>query len=400
MKARKQPTARFIPARAPFACVFETSRGRLFPEPPSAMRSEFQRDRDRIIHSTAFRRLKHKTQVFVYHEGDHYRTRLTHSLEVAQIARTVGRALGLDEDLAEAVALAHDLGHTPFGHTGEEALNEAMTEFGGFDHNAQTLRILTKLEHRYAGFDGLNLTWECLEGVVKHNGPLTGPQAVKSGPLPAAILEYAATHDLWLDTWPGAEAQVASLADDIAYNNHDVDDGLRAELFSLADLAEVPLVGATLAEVRRLHGDIEASRLIGESIRRLIDRMATDLLDESRRRLGAAAPRSADDVRRHRGALIAFSDSMLRQMQGLREFLHARMYRHERVNQERENARRVVGALFAAYLERPERLPQEWRVRAEGPRTPRTARLVADYIAGMTDRFAFQDHARVFGERR
>ena len=363
------------------------------------MRSEFQRDRDRVIHSTAFRRLKHKTQVFVYHEGDHYRTRLTHSLEVAQIARTVSRALGLDEDLAEALALAHDLGHTPFGHTGEDALDAAMAEFGGFDHNAQTLRILTKLEHRYAGFDGLNLTWESLEGVVKHNGPLTGPQAVNPGALPAAIVEYAATHDLWLDTWPGAEAQVASLADDIAYNNHDIDDGLRAELFSLADLAEVPMVGATLDEVRRLHGEIETSRLIGESIRRLIDRMATDLLDESRRRLADAAPRSADDVRRHRGPLIAFSDSMLQQMQGLREFLHARMYRHERVNQERESARRVVRALFAVYLEGPERLPLEWRARADRPRTPKTARLVADYIAGMTDRFAFQDHARVFGER-
>ncbi|HJS33597.1 MAG TPA: deoxyguanosinetriphosphate triphosphohydrolase [Alphaproteobacteria bacterium] len=399
MKPRKQSPATFAPARAPFACFAEMSRGRLYREPPSAMRSEFQRDRDRIVHSTAFRRLKHKTQVFVHHEGDHYRTRLTHSLEVAQIARTVSRALGLDEDLAEAVALAHDLGHTPFGHTGEDALDAAMVGFGGFDHNAQTLRILTKLEHRYAGFDGLNLTWESLEGVVKHNGPLVGPQAVKSGPLPAAIVEYAATHDLWLGTWPGAEAQVASLSDDIAYNNHDVDDGLRAELFSLADLAEVPLVGATLAEVRRLHGEIEASRLIGESIRRLIDRMATDLLDESRRRLDAAAPRSSDDVRRHRGALIAFSDSMLRQMQGLREFLHARMYRHERVNQERESARRVVGALFEAYLEGPERLPPEWRERTDGPRTPKTARLVADYIAGMTDRFAFQDYARVFGER-
>ncbi len=234
---------------APYACRPEDSRGRLHAEPDSAMRSPFQRDRDRIIHSAAFRRLKHKTQVFVYHEGDHYRTRLTHSLEVAQIARTISRALGLNEDLAEALALAHDLGHTPFGHAGEDALAEVMRPFGGFDHNDQTLRILTRLEQRYAEFDGLNLTWETLEGTVKHNGPLLRPG--ESAPLPATIAEYVGRHDLELATWPSAEAQVAALSDDIAYNNHDIDDGLRAGLFAVADLAEVPLVGPVVARGRR-----------------------------------------------------------------------------------------------------------------------------------------------------
>src|SRR5690348_5375013 len=229
--------------RAPYASNPEKSRGRLYPEPEHDMRSPFQRDRDRIIHSTAFRRLKHKTQVFVYHEGDHYRTRLTHSLEVAQIARTISRVLGLDEDLAEALALAHDLGHTPFGHAGEEALDAAMRAWGGFDHNAQTLRLLTKLEQRYAEFDGLNLTWETLEGVVKHNGPLTGPlvDPARASPVPAAITEYVAANDLELSTFAGLEAQVASLSDDIAYDNHDIDDGLRAGLFCIEDLRDVPL---------------------------------------------------------------------------------------------------------------------------------------------------------------
>jgi dGTPase len=383
---------------APYACRPEASRGRLVAEPESAIRSVFQRDRDRIIHSTAFRRLKHKTQVFVYHEGDHYRTRLTHSIEVAQIARTISRALGLNEDLAEALALAHDLGHTPFGHAGEEALDAVMRPYGGFDHNAQTLRLLTKLERRYAAFDGLNLSWEALEGVVKHNGPMTGKWAdpKKRDRLPAAIREYMAVHDLELDTFAGAEAQVASLSDDIAYNNHDIDDGLRAGLFTIADLADVPLVGAVFRDVSDRHPGLEHDRLIGESIRRLIDRMVADLLAETRARLDAARPRSPDDVRRLGRPVAAFSDDMTAKAGALREFLFERMYRHYKVNRMTSKARRVVSDLFQIFLDEPNCLPAEWYGRADGPRTQRTARLVADYIAGMTDRFALKEHRRLF----
>jgi dGTPase len=379
---------------SPFASRSARSRGRVRPEPESPFRSAFQRDRDRVIHSTAFRRLKHKTQVFVYHEGDHYRTRLTHSIEVAQIARTLARCLGIDEDLAEVVALAHDLGHTPFGHTGEDALQEVMAPFGGFDHNAQTLRILTLLEQRYAAFDGLNLTWETLEGVVKHNGPLTGPARVRERPLPAAIQEYARIQDLELDTWPGLEAQVAALADDIAYNSHDIDDGLRAGLFSVDDLRDVPLIGEVVADVERLFGHLPLSRFIGETMRRTIDRMVSDLLDSTRARLESAAILSPDDVRRAGCPTACFSPHLAETMQGLRGFLQTRMYRHDRVNRVRAHAARVVQDLFRHFLEDPGRLPDEWRARAGISANPR---LVADYIAGMTDKFALETHARLFG---
>src|SRR5438270_12605043 len=311
--------------RAPYASNPETSRGRLHPESESDMRSPFQRDRDRIIHSTAFRRLKHKTQVFVYHEGDHHRTRLTHSLEVAQIARTVARALGLDEDLAEAVGLAHDLGHTPFGHAGEEALNAEMAPFGGFSHNDQTLRILTRLERRYAEFDGLNLTWEALEGTVKHNGPLLGAGIEK--PVPPSIAEYDRQHPLELDPYPGPEAQVAALSDDIAYNNHDIDDGLRAGLFAVADLAEVPLVGPVFAEVAQRYAGLDGSRLIHEAIRRLIDRMVRDLVAETRRRLAESGVDSADQIRHLGRPIAAFSKAMGNNDRALKRFLHQRKYR-------------------------------------------------------------------------
>jgi len=387
-------------SRKPYAVHADRSRGRLVPEPESATRSPFQRDRDRILHSTAFRRLSHKTQVFVYHEGDHYRSRLTHSLEVAQIARSIARTLGLDEDLAEAVALAHDLGHTPFGHAGEDALGEAMAPFGGFDHNEQTFRIVTMLERRYAGFDGLNLTWECLEGVVKHNGPLTGPQAsaaAKARPVPPTIADYVRDRqDLELDTWPSAEAQVAALADDIAYNNHDIDDGLRAGLFSIDDLGGVPLVGPVFAEVARRHPGLEPARLIHEAIRRLIDRMANDLIDETRRRLAETGPASAAQLRRLTQPVVAFSGAMRENDRALKSFLFARMYRHHRVNRMTSKAARVVRELFEMYLDRPDCLPEEWRAQCEGPGSPATARLVADYIAGMTDRFALDDHRRLF----
>jgi len=379
---------------APYASKPEESRGRLHPEPEHAMRSPFQRDRDRIIHSTAFRRLTHKTQVFVYHEGDHYRTRLTHTLEVAQIARTISRALGLDEDLAETLALAHDLGHTPFGHAGEEALNAEMARFSGFSHNDQTLRILTNLERRYAEFDGLNLTWESLEGTVKHNGPLRGPGIDRA--VPPSIAEYDRRHPLWLDSFPSAEAQVAALADDIAYNNHDIDDGLRAGLFAIADVAEVPLVGPVFRDVESRYPGLDEARLIHEAIRRLIDRMVSDLIDETSKRLADSAVSSADEVRRLNAPVVGFSNEMSRNDRALKEFLFERMYRHYRVNRMSSKARRVIHDLFSLYLAEPQCLPREWRESAGGPDEPQTARVAADYLAGMTDRFALDEHHRLF----
>ncbi len=379
---------------AAYASKPEESRGRLHPEPEHPMRSPFQRDRDRIIHSTAFRRLTHKTQVFVYHEGDHYRTRLTHSLEVAQIARTVSRALGLDEDLAETVALAHDLGHTPFGHAGEEALNAEMARFGGFSHNDQTLRILTRLERRYAEFDGLNLTWEALEGTVKHNGPLRGPGIDR--PVTPTIAAYDGGHPLGLETFAGAEAQVAALADDIAYNNHDIDDGLRAGLFAVADLAEVPLVGPVFRSVAERYPGIEEPRLIHESIRRVIDRMVGDLIAETRSRLADSGVRSVAEVRALKAPVAAFSAEMRRNDRALKDFLFERMYRHYRVNRMSSKARRVIHDLFTLYLAEPECLPGEWRGLAAGPDDPQTARVAADYLAGMTDRYALDEHHRLF----
>jgi dGTPase len=377
------------PAPAAYAARPEASRGRLHPEPESPGRSAFQRDRDRIIHSTAFRRLQYKTQVFVYHEGDHYRTRLTHSLEVAQIARSLARGLGLNEDLAEALALAHDLGHTPFGHSGEEALNAAMKAYGGFAHNDQTLRILTSLERRYADFDGLNLTWETLEGTVKHNGPLKPPYS-------ETVAAYNARQDLALSTWPSAEAQVAALSDDIAYDNHDLDDGFRAGLFTLDELAQAPLIGDCLAEVRRTNRKLEDSRTIHEAVRRLINRMVNDVLAETRARAARAGVRSADDVRARHGALVAFSAAMHEKEKGLRRFLHERMYRHHRVTRMTTKARKVVADLFARFMREPDSLPPEWRAQVEKKDARGRARVVADYIAGMTDRFALDEHRRLF----
>ncbi len=387
------------PRPAPFACRPEESRGRLYPEAASALRTEFQRDRDRIIHSTAFRRLKHKTQVFVAPEGDHFRTRLTHSLEVAQIARTLSRALGLNEDLAEALALAHDLGHTPFGHAGEDALDAAMKDWGGFDHNAQTLRIITKLEQRHAEFDGLNLTWETLEGIVKHNGPLTGPlaDAAKHASIPVAITEYVAKHDLHLHTFAGAEAQVAALSDDIAYHSHDLDDGLRAGLFSIDDVRPVPLIGPILATLTARYPGLDESRLVAEAISELIGTMVEDVLAETRRRIDASRPRSADDVRTMATPIVAFSEPMRQQERALRRFLHQHMYRHEDVTRTTHHAQGIVRELFGWFMDDPARLPAEWRSRSDGKLTPKTARVVADYIAGMTDRFALDEHRRVFG---
>ena len=380
-------------APAPYAAKPAESRGRLHPEPEHEMRSPFQRDRDRIIHSTAFRRLKHKTQVFVYHEGDHYRTRLTHSLEVAQIARTIARALGLDEDLAEALALAHDLGHTPFGHAGEEALNAEMAPHGGFSHNDQTLRILTRLERGYAEFDGLNLTWETLEGTVKHNGPLLGPG--NDRPVPPSIAEYDKRHPLGLATFPGLEAQVAALSDDIAYNNHDLDDGLRAGLFTVGDLADVPLIGPLFRDVAARYPGIEESRLVHEAIRRVIDRMVRSLIDETRGRLAASGATTAEDIRNRVEPTAAFSPEMREHDRALKRFLFERMYRHYRVNRMSSKARRVVHDLFQLFMAEPDCLPSEWRP-APGEGDAARARVVADYLAGMTDRFALDEHRRLF----
>jgi dGTPase len=374
---------------AAYACRSNNSRGRRHVEPESATRTPFQRDRDRIIHSTAFRRLQYKTQVFVYHEGDHYRTRLTHSLEVAQIARSVSRALHLNDDLAEALALAHDLGHTPFGHAGGEALDEAMRPYGGFEHNDQTFRVLTKLERHYAEFDGLNLTWDTLEGVVKHNGPLRGA-------VPHTIAAYVRDHDLALATYPSAEAQVAALSDDIAYNNHDIDDGLRAGLFSIKDLADVPLAGPVFRDTASRYPRIEDARLIHEAIRRMIDLMVSDLIAETSRRLEAAKPKQVDDIRGLAAPVAAFSDTMRSHDRALKAFLFDHMYRHFRVNRMASKARRVVSELFALLLDEPDCLPCEWRHEAASQSTEIRARVVADYIAGMTDRYALDEHRRLF----
>ena len=386
---------------APYATDATSSRGRFHPEPPSAVRTAFQRDRDRIIHCAAFRRLTYKTQVFVYHEGDHFRTRLTHSLEVAQIARTLARSLKLDEDLAETIALAHDLGHTPFGHAGEDALNAAMTEFGGFDHNAQSLRIVTKLESRYADFDGLNLTWETLEGLVKHNGPLLPPGEadVAKADLPHAIAVYCALHDLELESYAGAEAQLAALADDIAYNNHDIDDGLRAGLLELDQVAEVPLVGRLIHAVRQDYHEICRDRLIYEVNRRLITEMIFDLMDQTRSRLADLAPRTAEDIRRAPAPVASFSDQMLGEIAELRRFLFAELYCHPRIADTMARAKTVLGDLFQHYMARPEDLEPGWREKVVDAAPKDRARCVCDFIAGMTDRFALHIHGRLFDGR-
>jgi dGTPase len=376
-------------SRARYAVLPENSLGRFHGGPESATRTCYQRDRDRIIHATAFRRLKHKTQVFVQHEGDYYRTRLTHSLEVAQIARSLARVLALDEDLAEGVALAHDLGHTPFGHAGEEALSAATAAIGGFDHNAHALRLVTKLEHRYAEFDGLNLTWETLEGMVKHNGPVKPP-------LPAPIASFDRRWPLRLDSWPSLEAQIAALADDIAYINHDIDDGLRAELFSVADLATAPLAGPHARAVVDRFGDLELGRFIGELVRTLMSVMVDDLLTEIRRRIAQADPATADDVRDHHGALAGFSAGMEAEVRALKAFLFERMYRHPRVTGTMGRAKAVVAELFEALSADPSLLPPDWSRNCVQAGDAATGGVVRDYIAGMTDRFALTEYTRVF----
>lgn len=381
--------------RATFAADPDKSHGRRWQEAESTTRSAFERDRDRIIHATGFRRLKGKTQVFVAHEGDHFRTRLTHSLEVAQIARSVARRLGLDEDLAEACALCHDMGHPPFGHTGEHALDNCMKPWGGFDHNAQTLRVVTRLERSYPKFDGLNLTWETLEGTVKHNGPM-----LRAGEMVTSLApvwqDLNTEFDMSLMTFASAEAQVAAVADDIAYNNHDIDDALSAGIFTQAEICEeVPLAADVFDSVARDYPGLEQSRTRCEAVRRLIGIWVGDLVRESERRIEKYKPASIDDVRQLPQSLVGFSDEMLVKAAQLRQFLHARMYRHWKVNRARSQARRIVQELFDVFLAEPDTLPPEWHAR-NSDEPAKAARLICDYIAGMTDDFAIDEHRRLF----
>lgn len=390
-----------VKTQSPYAAESANSRGRLRVEPPSPTRTDFRRDCDRIIHSTAFRRLAHKTQVFVFHEGDHFRTRLTHTLEVAQIARSLARALGLDEDLSEALALAHDLGHPPFGHAGERALDGCLAGAGGFDHNAQTLRVVTALERRYAAFDGLNLTWDTLEGLVKHNGPLTDRHGQPVGRyrelgVAQAILDYDRLQSLELWSYPSAEAQVAALADDIAYDAHDIDDGLRADLFKLDELAEVAFLREILASVRQAGAAIEPARAGHELVRRVIARLIEDVIGETALRLSRLAPRSVDEVRAASAPVGAFSAAMAEADRAIKNFLYPRMYRHHRVTRIMGEAETVLSDLFRRYVEHPGDLPADW---SHGPAAGDAAshlRGIGDFIAGMTDRYALIEHARLF----
>lgn len=385
---------------APYACQNTASRGRLYCESLPSFRTEFQRDRDRIIHSSAFRRLKHKTQVFVEHEGDYYRTRLTHSIEVAQVARTLAGVLGLNTDLAEAIALAHDLGHTPFGHTGEDALAVLMAPYGGFDHNAQALRIVTKLERHYADFDGLNLTWESLEGIAKHNGPVTGPnaEAKHAGPLPYALAEVNAQWDLELDTFASAEAQVAAISDDIAYSHHDLHDGLRSGLFSESDLMELPVTGPAFAAVDARYPSLDKMRRRHEALRRVFGVMVEDVIAVAQNRLSAANPQSVEDIRALGTTVIRFSKPLFQDLKAVRSFLFHRMYRAPSVMKERARVTEVIDGLFPLFMAQPNLLPPEWQTDiARLNNTVDLARMVADYVSGMTDRFALQEGARLLG---
>jgi dGTPase len=385
---------------ASFASDARASRGRRYPEPASATRSAFRRDCDRLIHSTAFRRLAHKTQVFVFHEGDHFRTRLTHTLEVTQIARSLARALGLDEDLAEGSALGHDLGHPPFGHAGERALDACLTAFGGFDHNAQTLRVVTTLERPYPAFDGLNLSWDSLEGLVKHNGPLTDRAGHAIGRhaahgVPRFIAEYSRDYDLELWSWPSAEAQAGAISDDIAYDAHDIDDGLRAEMFGIDDLAGVPLIGDILRGIDKEHPGIDPGRRVHELRRRLITRMIEDVIAQTLRNAADRGVKSAAGVRAASAALVTFSPDMAKADRAIKDFLFPRLYRHERIMRIMTDAERVVRELFAHYAATPADLPAEWQ---QGDDEPAARALrIADFIAGMTDRYAMIEHQRLIG---
>jgi dGTPase len=387
--------------RAPYASDPGRNRGRLHCEPISPTRNAFRRDCDRIIHSTAFRRLAYKTQVFVFHEGDHFRTRLTHTLEVAQIARSLARALGLDEDLSEALALAHDLGHPPVGHAGERALDRCLAACGGFDHNAQSLRVVTALERRYVGFDGLNLSWETLEGLVKHNGPLilrdgSPTLRYRERGIPQAIQRYGERQDLELWSFASAEAQIAAIADDIAYDAHDIDDGLRADFFTLDDLAGVPLVREILGDIGARHGTLDTTRLVHELVRRMITRMIEDVIAETRNRLSVLSAHSVDDVRHAGSPVGAFSPAMAEADRAIKGFLYPRMYRHLRIMRIMNDAERVISDLFTRYAAEPGIIPTDWAHSSPHDDPASLSRRIADFIAGMTDRYALVEHARLF----
>ncbi|UNE55203.1 deoxyguanosinetriphosphate triphosphohydrolase [Bartonella machadoae] len=382
-------------SRAVYSANPQTSRGRLFNETTSALRSPFQRDRDRIIHSNAFRRLKHKTQVFIADESDHYRTRLTHSIEVSQIARTLARALCLDEDLAEAIALVHDFGHPPFGHAGEDALNEAMIPYGGFDHNAQALRIVTKLEQRYANFDGLNLTWETLEGLVKHNGPLLGPYANKKE-VPLDILQYNAKQDLELDCFAGLEAQCAAIADDIAYNAHDIDDGLRSQFLTLDQFEQISLTAALLEAIQAEYPQLDQTRRGYELVRKQITTMVEDVIKQSQKNLANIKPKSINDIHQAKQTIVTFSPKMAVYEKELKDFLFKNLYYHEQVLNRRNTAKCIVQKLFDCYYHNPNVMPESWHSKTAHLTNQELARLIADFLSGMTDHYALREYHRLF----
>jgi len=381
---------------APYATKAAQTRGRLISEAPSESRTEFQRDRDRIIHSGGFRKLRNKTQVFIENEGDYYRTRLTHTLEVSQISRTIARALGLNEDLTDAIALAHDLGHTPFGHAGEWALDEMMKPYGGFSHNEQSFRILTVLEKRYLDFDGLNLTWETLEGIAKHNGPLLPEKPGES--LPKSIADFNVRFDLELNRFAGPEAQVAALSDEIAYNTHDIDDGYRAGFFDFADLKDLPLFGPILEDILRHHGKAEKDRIMHAVVRQVIGTMVTDMLDTTRTALATLKPEDVEAIHKAKEPVVRFSFAMQQHMRTIREFLKQHMYWHSKVNRVCAKSERIVKDMFTFLMENPNCLPNEWfeQVRGREMEELHKARIIADYIAGMTDRYAVQEYRRMF----
>ena len=376
--------------KAIFSTSFENSKGRLHNENESKNRNPFQRDRDRVIHSDSFRLLKHKTQVFLAHTGDYYRTRLTHSLEVSQISRSISRRLGLDEDLAEVLALSHDLGHPPFAHSGEEVLNKCMNDYDGFDHNAQTLRILTSLEERYPSFNGLNLTWETLEGVVKHNGPLLDPHIV--------IKEYNKCHDLELNSYPGLEAQIASLSDDIAYNNHDIDDGFRAGFISLDDLKNIELFSEIIKEINSEFKGIDNYMIVKELIRRLIGLMVNDLIKNTKKNIRKVSPKNAEEIRSHNGLIASFSDFFISQDTQIRNFLRSRVYEHNSIEKERVKSMRIIEEIFSKLIKNIDLLPIKLKEKCDSPYSKITARVICDYIASMTDRSVVENHARLYGE--
>lgn len=376
--------------KAIFSTFFENSKGRLHNENESENRNPYQRDRDRVIHSDSFRLLKHKTQVFLAHTGDYYRTRLTHSLEVSQISRSISRRLGLDEDLAEVLALSHDLGHPPFAHSGEEVLNKCMNDYDGFDHNAQTLRILTSLEERYPSFNGLNLTWETLEGVVKHNGPLLDPHIV--------IKEYNKLHDLELNTYPGLEAQIASLSDDIAYNNHDIDDGFRAGFISLDDLKKIELFSEIIKEINSEFKGIDNYMIVKELIRRLIGLMVNDLIKNTKKNISKVNPKNAEEIRSHNGLIASFSDFFISQDTQIRNFLRSRVYEHNSIEKERVKSMRIIEEIFSKLIKNIDLLPIKLKEKCDSPYSKITARVICDYIASMTDRSVVENHARLYGE--